>query len=110
MNVFLSTISSDIIMNFAFGIPKACSEYIQKNRPIEKRFLAAFKRAVRKFYSDPERCGSESIKKYDDYLSALKDGFETEKSLKDSVQYPALLSLFELEVFHDDPLHGHSEH
>ena len=101
MNVFLSTISSDIIMNFAFGIPKACSEYIQKNRPIEKRFLAAFKRAVRKFYSDPERCGSESIKKYDDYLSALKDGFETEKSLKDSVQYPALLSLFELEVFHD---------
>ena len=97
----LSAILPNIISAILYDSASGIMDIIRSRKSIEKRFNIAFEKAVNDFYTDPQYCGRESMRRKEDYISKLKSQFVSAAQMNKNVQYAKLAQLFEKHVLKD---------
>ena len=97
----LSAILPNIISAILYDSASGIMDIIRSRKSIEKRFNIAFEKAVNDFYTDPQYCGRESMRRKEDYISKLKSQFVSAAQMNKNVQYAKLAQLFERHVLND---------
>lgn len=101
MKEFLIALFPNIVSTLIFETSSKAYSHICSKRPLEKRIKNAFTRAIKRFYANPEQCGKESERKYEDYKQKFLQTYVSEASFYNDVQYKKLYELFEEEVSND---------
>ena len=105
ISLFLAPVLQSLIATTIFESGKSGVSFLADKKSMEKRYRAAFERAISRFYADPEYAGNEARRNYGDYLKALKEDFKAFEDFDPQKgQYQKLLELFEEEVCKDTRL------